>query len=157
MKNGNGDFSTKGFWIIPFILGWSKSVVSSFGRSMGLMFTLHITPYFYIGISNPHPCQPSIDDEDYHHCSCGCCDEDMELSPEMENEIVALEKADEFVRENSEKGVIDVFQIYDEELSLVILFTVNDESVEIPEEFEGFKTLKGILSKTKKSKNDDPE
>lgn len=84
MKKGysGASFSTTGFWLIPWILGWSKSVVSFGYQPIGIMFTIHITPFLNIGVNNPKPKRkpiPEISEKDLPNkyacgCNCDCTD-----------------------------------------------------------------------------------
>ena len=57
-------FSTKGTWLIPYVFGWSKSVVSFGFYQIGVMYTIHITPFFNIGVNNPkHKLLPQQENE----------------------------------------------------------------------------------------------
>ena len=47
MKHYKGEVETDFFWIIPFIIGLSESVIHS-PKSINYIFALHITPFFEI-------------------------------------------------------------------------------------------------------------
>jgi hypothetical protein len=47
MKKYNGKLETKFFWIIPFLIGVSKSTVDD----KASVYALHITPLFEIGFN----------------------------------------------------------------------------------------------------------
>lgn len=74
------EFSTKGNWLIPFVFGWSKSIVLFGSAQIGAMYTIHITPFLNIGVNNPktkykyEPKEIYVDNSDEHTvdiCSCG--------------------------------------------------------------------------------------
>lgn len=47
MKHYNGEVETNFFWIIPFLIGVSESVIQS-SKSTNSIFALHITPFLEI-------------------------------------------------------------------------------------------------------------
>ena len=47
MKKYNGKIETKFLWLIPFLIGVSKSVIDDEAK----VFALHITPLFEIGLN----------------------------------------------------------------------------------------------------------
>lgn len=47
MKNYKGYLETKFFWILPLVIGFSKSSIDN----KAIVFALHITPFFEIGIN----------------------------------------------------------------------------------------------------------
>lgn len=94
MKKGysGASFSTTGFWLIPWILGWSKSIVSIGHQPIGIMFTIHITPFLNLGVNNPKPKRkpiPEISESnlwEQEACNCnGCCGchEPEEITPQQ--------------------------------------------------------------------------
>lgn len=48
MSEYKGDIETRFFWIIPFIIGASKSNVDSKSKFTNSIFALHLTPFFEI-------------------------------------------------------------------------------------------------------------
>ena len=48
MKKYNGKIETKFYWIIPILIGVSKSNVDNKAN----VYALHITPFFEIGINS---------------------------------------------------------------------------------------------------------
>jgi hypothetical protein len=133
-------FKTTGNWIIPFILGWSKSTVMMGSRPIGIMFTLHITPYINIGWNNPNPKY-----KEHSGCDCGCCDHDYlnseQYSPEVEE---AIKQAEAF-SDSCDNDKVTGFYIHDlEDNKIEFVFYVTDLAVEVPEEFNGMKAEKRL-------------
>lgn len=44
----SGDVDTSFFWVIPFLIGLSKSNVDSKSKYNNSVFSLHLTPFFEI-------------------------------------------------------------------------------------------------------------
>ena len=152
MKNqgySGASFKTSGNWIIPFLLGWSKSIVSYGSRPIGLMYTIHITPYINIGVNNPKPkykpsCNKPTPDEFENDCDCGCshccCDEEC-ITLSKESKIAAQK----FIDNVDHDKIIGVFPSMDEDGIRWIVIVV-DDSVEVPTEFDGIPVEKRVES-----------
>ncbi len=154
-------FKTTGNWIIPFILGWSKSFVMMGDTTIGTMYTIHITPYINIGFNDLNPKSPKRNE--HSRCDCGCCDHDVDfysdepLSPEHKT---AFMQADKFANDADPTKVFGYYPQNDRRLfiddvtetpeddkeTLSFVFFVSDLSVEIPENFNGIKTKKEVSS-----------
>lgn len=133
------DFKTEGNWIIPFILGWSKSTVLLGGMPLGIMYTIHITPFFNIGVNNPSPKQD-------RECNCGCCDYEeipWRIEPKLtEEQQKAFDEADKYMCSGHEG--VNGFYPETIENELVFVFMVTDLKIEIPAEFNGVRTEKEV-------------
>ena len=139
-------FSTKGNWLIPMVLGWSKSVVSM-NRPIGIMFTLHITPYLNIGFNNPHPKYKPQLVEKQSDCGCmGPCECDCIACENEEHLYHAHCLASEFVMNSDPEQVFGVFPRLDEHGNPLLLFFVASEDVNIPEHFNNVPTRKDVKS-----------
>jgi len=148
MKKGySANFKTSGNWLIPFILGWSESIVSVGSQPIGIMFTLHITPYINIGFNNPHPkIKPTA-------CDCGCmgpCECDDDFHNDIPDEIdfpnkEACEMANEFVFNSNKSEVFGAYPVVDEEKTVFIVLVAN-MSVIVPDNFAGVPTKKEVTT-----------
>jgi len=47
MKNYKGNLETKFFWILPLVIGLSKSNIDNKAK----VYALHITPFFEVGFN----------------------------------------------------------------------------------------------------------
>ena len=127
LKGYTANFETKGNWIIPWVLGFSKSTVSFGSHRIGIMYTLHITPFINIGLNNPKPKQkPMIE----------------EVNEFSELDLLLDRISDEYVY--SQESDTRITGIAFNEDDNKITFFVISEDVEIPEEIEGYKTEKII-------------
>lgn len=136
-------FSTKGNWLIPMILGWSKSVVSM-GRPIGIMFTLHITPYLNIGFNNPRPKYKPMK-QTTHHCCCNCHEQDN--YDHYEDNSLPYDTylmAEEFVMNSEPEKVFGVVPIFDESGKPELHILVASKDVEIPDRFDDIPTVKKV-------------
>ena len=142
-------FNTEGIWLIPMILGWSKSTVSMGSHPIGIMYTIHITPFFNIGVNNPKPkYKPLTEQEDFYggcecdwdcECNCGCFNEEIEK--------IAHENILDFISTSDHSKIFGYYSDEDDDHNRIYIFMVSDENVEIPEDFNGFKTRKEITLK----------
>ena len=140
-------FSTSGKWIIPLLLGFSKSVVAFGQQPIGIMYTLHITPYLNLGFNNPNP-KIKRETKSCDCKGCGYCEEldEQYFSPEQDKLDIALDQAHDFLfNANSDQvfGCYPTFEGEEDNLT-TITFLVSDLSVEIPDEFNGYKTKKEV-------------
>jgi len=150
--NGAG-FSTTGNWIIPFVLGWSKSTVSMGLQPIGIMYTIHIIPYFNIGVNNPKPkykpyqskpVEPMSKCDCMDDCDCGGCCHDEDNNNGLPDETYI--KAEDFVFSSDPEKVFAVVPYFDESGKPELLILVASEDVEIPDQFDGIPTIKEVTT-----------
>lgn len=155
------NFETTGSWIIPMILGWSKSKVILYSKPIGIMFTIHITPFFNIGINNPKPKTKPVKQKIGRDCECeecGCYGDDFEkwLTSEMEQNInkqrqnynpfvIALSDFENFVLDSNPWQVLTAYPTTKDGIT-TFLFIVSGLDVFIPEDFNGYRTQKFVGS-----------
>lgn len=132
----NANFRTTGGWLIPWLIGYSKSVVSFGSFDIGIMYTLHITPYFNVGFTNPKPKNKPKSDQ------IETLDFD---TPENVEEISVIDELlmslhEDFIYSpDSDPRIISISFNNDEQC---FIFHVTSVEVELPENIEEFPVVK---------------
>ena len=162
-KEHSADFKTGGNWIIPGIIGWSKSTVSIFGRAIGIMYTLHLTEYINIGFNNPHPlhkpknkteesigmetCDCAVVDDESLNGNCESCHVHCACGEKMKRKDtpydIAYQMAEDFRFNADPTMVFSMYPVYFAS-GTYFTFVVSSLDVFVPDEFNRFKTRKVV-------------
>ena len=150
----NTSFNKNGFWIIPFILGFSKLTISTGSSTLLIMYKLDITPYLSIGINNPKPIFKSKVDHNCCGCDCDCNmfeEDDWKIMPQE-----TYDKLQDFVVNADPDKIFGAFSSFEGDDPVCVVM-VSDDSVEIPDDFDGFKTIKKVTTHIVAQENNEPK
>lgn len=130
----NASFNTTGKWLIPYVLGWSKSKVILNGyTTIGIMYTLHITPFLNIGVNDIKP-KNKTNKEPCHGCTnCSCC--------ETDNVNNASDDLHGFLLQNTPNADFKITIVYNEYNEPALFVTSPIPLIGVPDNFNGFDVI----------------